>query len=214
MKRRQFAKFCALLVSFTMIMTLVGCGKQATDAAATSADNTTKLNSMTLDEIIAEAKKVGKLDTVGMPDDWCNYGNLFNAIDSEYGLTHTDIDMSSSEQIALFKAEADSPTKDIGEVGQQNAQKVIDEGIVQAYKPTTWDSVPDWAKDTDGYWMIGYTGAVAIMTNTDKVGKITRAQLEEIAKGKIKDMNAANVDAAVRTLAGSARSMGVTVEGL
>jgi len=49
---------------------------------------------------------------------------------------------------------------------------------------------------------------------SDKVGKITRAQLEEIAKTKLKDMNAANVDAAVRTLAGSARSMGITVEGL
>jgi len=47
-----------------------------------------------------------------------------------------------------------------------------------------------------------------------KVGKITRAQLEEIAQTKMKDMNAASVDAAVRTLAGSARSMGVTVEGL
>ena len=47
-----------------------------------------------------------------------------------------------------------------------------------------------------------------------KVGKITRAQLEEIAKTKMKDMNAADVDAAIRTLAGSARSMGVTVEGL
>ena len=47
-----------------------------------------------------------------------------------------------------------------------------------------------------------------------KVGKITRAQLEEIAKTKLKDMNAADVDAAVRTLAGSARSMGVIVEGV
>ena len=50
--------------------------------------------------------------------------------------------------------------------------------------------------------------------HTDKVGKITRAQLEEIAKTKLKDMNAASVDAAIRTLAGSARSMGITVEGL
>jgi len=48
----------------------------------------------------------------------------------------------------------------------------------------------------------------------DKVGKITRAQLEEIAKTKMKDMNAADLDAAVRTIAGSARSMGVTVEGV
>ena len=48
----------------------------------------------------------------------------------------------------------------------------------------------------------------------DKVGKITRAQLEEIAKTKMKDMNAADLDAAVRTIAGSARSMGVNVEGV
>jgi large subunit ribosomal protein L11 len=47
-----------------------------------------------------------------------------------------------------------------------------------------------------------------------KVGKITRAQLEEIAKTKIKDLTAADMDAAVRTIAGSARSMGVTVEGV
>ncbi|MDD2925660.1 50S ribosomal protein L11 [Rhodoferax sp.] len=50
--------------------------------------------------------------------------------------------------------------------------------------------------------------------NKDKVGKITRAQLEEIAKTKMKDLTAADMDAAVRTIAGSARSMGVNVEGV
>ena len=50
--------------------------------------------------------------------------------------------------------------------------------------------------------------------HTDKVGKITRAQLEEIAKTKMPDMTAADMDAAVRTIAGSARSMGVSVEGV
>ena len=50
--------------------------------------------------------------------------------------------------------------------------------------------------------------------HTVKVGKITRAHLEEIAKHKMKDMTAADLDAAVRTIAGSARSMGVTVEGV
>jgi large subunit ribosomal protein L11 len=48
----------------------------------------------------------------------------------------------------------------------------------------------------------------------DKVGKITRAQLEEIANMKMKDLNAASMDAAVKIIAGSARSMGVTVEGV
>ena len=48
----------------------------------------------------------------------------------------------------------------------------------------------------------------------EKVGKITRAQLEEIAKIKTKDLTAADMDAAVRTIAGSARSMGLIVEGV
>jgi large subunit ribosomal protein L11 len=48
----------------------------------------------------------------------------------------------------------------------------------------------------------------------EKVGKLTRAQLEEIAKMKMKDLNAADLDGAVRIIAGSARSMGVTVEGV
>ena len=50
--------------------------------------------------------------------------------------------------------------------------------------------------------------------NTQKVGKVTRAQLEEIATLKKPDLTAADMDAAVRTIAGSARSMGVTVEGV
>jgi len=50
--------------------------------------------------------------------------------------------------------------------------------------------------------------------NTEKVGKVTRAQLEEIATAKDPDLTAADMDAAVRTIAGSARSMGIEVEGV
>jgi large subunit ribosomal protein L11 len=50
--------------------------------------------------------------------------------------------------------------------------------------------------------------------NTNKVGKVTRAQLEEIATTKMPDLTAADMDAAVRTVAGTARSMGIEVEGV
>jgi large subunit ribosomal protein L11 len=50
--------------------------------------------------------------------------------------------------------------------------------------------------------------------NTKKVGTVTRAQLEEIANVKEPDLTAADMDAAVRTIAGSARSMGLNVEGV
>ena len=49
--------------------------------------------------------------------------------------------------------------------------------------------------------------------NTNKVGKVTRKQLEEIAKVKARDLNAADLEAAVKIIAGSARSMGLEVEG-
>lgn len=50
--------------------------------------------------------------------------------------------------------------------------------------------------------------------NKNKVGKVTRAQLEQIAQTKMPDLTAASMDAAVRTIAGSARSMGLEVEGV
>jgi len=50
--------------------------------------------------------------------------------------------------------------------------------------------------------------------NTEKVGTVNRAQLEEIAEVKMKDLTAADMDAAVRTIAGSARAMGLNVEGV
>ena len=50
--------------------------------------------------------------------------------------------------------------------------------------------------------------------NRDKVGKVTRAQLEEIANTKMADLNAASLDAAVRIIAGTARSMGIETEGV
>ena len=50
--------------------------------------------------------------------------------------------------------------------------------------------------------------------NTEKVGTVTRDQLEEIVRTKEPDLTAANMDAAVRTIAGTARSMGLNVEGL
>ncbi|MCQ3830750.1 MULTISPECIES: 50S ribosomal protein L11 [Microbulbifer] len=50
--------------------------------------------------------------------------------------------------------------------------------------------------------------------NTDKVGKVTRAQIEEIVEMKKADLTASDMDAAVRTIAGSARSAGIEVEGL
>jgi len=56
-------------------------------------------------------------------------------------------------------------------------------------------------------------GKGSAVPNRDKVGKVNRAQLEEIAQAKMVDLNANDIDAAVRIIAGSARSMGIETEG-
>jgi large subunit ribosomal protein L11 len=50
--------------------------------------------------------------------------------------------------------------------------------------------------------------------HVDKVGKLTRGQVEEIAKAKQRDLTGSDLEAAIRTVAGTARSMGITVEGV
>jgi large subunit ribosomal protein L11 len=65
------------------------------------------------------------------------------------------------------------------------------------------------------YWIKKLVGlkSGSARPHTDKVGKLTRAQVEEIAKAKEPDLTASNLEAAMRTIAGTARSMGVEVEG-
>ena len=71
----------------------------------------------------------------------------------------------------MFDSEKDSPTKDIGDVGQAFGPTAIDMDVVQPYKASTWDSIPDWAKDPDGNWTISYLGTMGALVNTNNVSE-------------------------------------------
>lgn len=86
--------------------------------------------------------------------------------------------------------------------------------VITAYADKSFTYI---MKTTPAAVLIKKTAGVAKGSSTphsEKVGKLTRAQLEEIAKAKMPDLTAADTNAAVRTIAGSARSMGIEVEGL
>ena len=123
------------------------------------------LNEMNLEEIITEAKKEGRVDSVGMPDSWANWGETWKDIEGTYGLKHSDVDLSSAEELAVFEAEKNNATKDIGDVGQSFGPLAKSKGLTIPYKTTYWASVPDWAKDDDGDWIIAYYGTISIITN-------------------------------------------------
>jgi putative spermidine/putrescine transport system substrate-binding protein len=113
----------------------------------------------------AAAKAEGAVNSVGMPDNWANWKGTWDDLAANYGLKHIDTDMSSAQEIAKFAAEKDNATADIGDVGAAFGPIAVKQGVVQPYKPSTWDQIPDWAKDKDGNWALAYTGTIAFIVN-------------------------------------------------
>jgi putative spermidine/putrescine transport system substrate-binding protein len=161
------------------LLVLLGCsGKKQAEAV--------DLASLSMDELIAKAKEEGHIESVGMPDDWADWGSSWKALNEKYGFTHFDTDMSSAEEIQIFKAEADSPTKDIGDVGHAYGKIAISEDVVQGYKPSTWNTIPDWAKDPDARWILSYTGTMAWAINTSLTGGRIPRTWKELKEGNYK----------------------------
>lgn len=113
----------------------------------------------------AAAKAEGAVNSVGMPNDWANWAGTWKDLSDKYGLKHIDTDMSSAQEIAKFAAEKDNASADIGDVGAAFGPIAVKQGVVQPYKPSTWDQVPAWAKDKDGNWALAYTGTIAFIVN-------------------------------------------------
>ncbi|MGE8358818.1 ABC transporter substrate-binding protein [Pseudomonas sp.] len=115
------------------------------------------------------ARAEGTVNSVGMPDSWANWKDTWSDLASKYGLKHMDTDMSSAQEIAKFAAEKDNATADIGDVGAAFGPIAVQQGVTQPYKPSTWEQIPAWAKDTDGHWMLAYTGSIAFIINKQLV---------------------------------------------
>jgi len=120
-------------------------------------------------ELLKAAQAEGTVNSVGMPDDWANWKETWNDLSTKYGLKHSDTDMSSAQEIAKFLAEKDNASADIGDVGAAFGPVAVQKGVTQPYKPTTWDQVPDWAKDKDGIWALAYTGTIAFIIDKSQV---------------------------------------------
>lgn len=156
--KKRLALILAILTC--VVFALPGCG---TKKAASNGK--LDLNTKSLSDITAGAKKEGKVISVGMPDSWANWGLTWQGLKADYGIDHSDTDMSSAEELNMFLTEKNSATKDIGDVGFGFTNNAISQDVVQGYKTTYWDKVPSWAKGKDGKWMIAYTGVTTFIFN-------------------------------------------------
>ncbi|SNR86605.1 ABC transporter substrate-binding protein [Pseudomonas segetis] len=131
------------------------------------------------------ARAEGQVNSVGMPDSWANWKDTWEDLNKNYGLKHLDTDMSSAQEIAKFAAEKDNATADIGDVGAAFGPIAVQQGVTQAYKPSTWEQIPDWAKDKDGHWMLAYTGSIAFIVNKQLVKDVPKSWAD-LKKGSYK----------------------------
>jgi len=141
----------------------------ATSAMATETD---------LQALQQAARAEGAVNSLGMPDSWANWKDTWVDLDKLYSLKHMDTDMSSAQEIAKFAAEKDNASADIGDVGAAFGPIAVQQGVTQAYKPSTWEQVPSWAKDADGHWMLAYTGSIAFIVNKQLVKDIPTSWAE------------------------------------
>ncbi len=165
----------AIAATVILSFSLVGCSSSEEETAV-------DLNALTLDQIIEMAQQEGEVNSVGMPDTWANWVGTWEDITEMYGIEHSDVDMSSGEEIALFEAEGENGTKDIGDVGQAFGPIAEEKGVTQPYMTSYWDEIPDWAKDDDGDWIIAYYGTIAVITNRALV-PVAPTSFEDILNG-------------------------------
>ena len=166
------------LVFLSLFVLLVGCG-QASKEKSTANENDS------LETILEKAKEEGKIASVGMPDTWANWVDTWDQMEAEYGISQTDTDMSSAEELAKFESEGKNGTADIGDVGINFGPLAKDKELTLAYKTSYWDEIPDWAKDDEGHWLLSYTGTIAFITDKQNVEN-TPTSWEDIANGDYK----------------------------
>lgn len=172
-----------------LVFALAGCAVPATPAApaaeapAAEATATEAASEATaaeaavpagLEELVAAAKAEGELTVIALPHDWCNYGEVIDSFKTKYGINVNELnpDAGSGDELEAIKANKDNKgpqAPDVVDVGFSFGPQAKDEGLLQPYKVSTWDTIPAEVKDADGYWYGDYYGVMSFMVNKDVV---------------------------------------------
>ena len=123
----------------------------------------------------AAAKAEGMLTTIALPHSWCGYGDViagFKAKYPEITVNELNPDAGSADELEAIRANKDNTgpqAPDVIDVGLSFGPAAKEEGLLQPYKVSTWDEIPDAVKDADGYWYGDYYGVLSFMVNKDMV---------------------------------------------
>ena len=145
----------------------------ATTASLLAMLTATVASAQSMEELVAAATAEGQLTTIALPHDWCGYGAVIEGFKAAYpGITVNELnpDAGSADELEAVRANRDNTgpqAPDVIDVGLAFGPQAMEEGLIQPYKVATWDSIPESAKDADGFWYGDYYGVMAFAVNTD-----------------------------------------------
>ena len=168
--RKSLFNLLTLLVFASL---LAACGGAATTQAPPATEMPAgEASSGSMDELVKAAKAEGTLTTIALPHDWCNYGEVIDGFKAKYGLAVNELnpDAGSGDEVEAIKANKDNKgpqAPDVIDVGFSFGDSSKKDQLIQPYMVSTWDTIPDDAKDPDGYWYGDYYGVLSFLVNTD-----------------------------------------------
>ena len=186
--------FSVLMLGIT-VLALVACAAPAAPAntgaapAATDAPTeapaaaagtemtgtTTGAMAGSMDDLVTAAKAEGQLTTIALPHDWCNYGERDRWLQTEIWPRGQRTGPQRRFRRRIWKPSAPTRTTKVRRRRMWStwalplARRRRNEGLIQPYKVSTWDSIPDKCKDADGYWYGDYYGVLSFEVNADVV---------------------------------------------
>jgi len=134
---------------------------------------TVAANAASMDDLVAAAKAEGQLTTIALPHDWCGYGDVIAGFKKKYpdiAVNELNPTAGSGDEIQAIKANENNKgpqAPDVIDVGLSFGPAAKQDGLIQPYKVSAWDTIPDSAKDADGYWYGDYYGVMALGVNKD-----------------------------------------------
>jgi putative spermidine/putrescine transport system substrate-binding protein len=189
MSRSQMLKRSLAAAAGLTILSSPGVALGARRAGA--ANPPLKGRGFPIKQMIAEAKKDGKLNTIALPPDWANYGEIISTFQKKYGISIDNANpngSSADENQAVRSLKGDSRAPDVVDVGPPFAVSGAAEGLYAKYFVSTFATIPRAMKDTRGYWWGDYWGAISIGYNKNLVSnppKTWKDLLKPEYKGKV-----------------------------
>jgi putative spermidine/putrescine transport system substrate-binding protein len=128
--------------------------------------------------LVDAAKAEGELNTIALPRDWCNYASLIDKFNAKFSLKYNGLvpDAGSGQEIEAVKNNPNGgpAAPDVIDVGYSFGPTAKTDGLLQAYKVKTWDTIPADKKDADGFWWADYYGVLSFEVNTDIVKDVPK----------------------------------------